>query len=296
MPTYLRQWCGELLLICATFIAALGWMFSKEAIAYLPIFGFIGLRFILASICLLPFCYRHFFRVKIKDLIKGFSVGILLGSAILLWIYAVSISDKLGEGAFIMSLSMLLVPLIAWPLFGNKPTGSFWYSLPFAVTGLALLSVADEWNQSSHQLWFMLAAIMLAVHFNFNSRYAQRIPVLLLTCIQLCSIGIMGLVVSIFFEVWPVTVPNSTWGWFGLSVIVATSLRYAIQTKGQKSTNTSNAAIIMILEPIWVFIISVLWFTETMCLYQVIGCSLILLSILINRRVGKFIPDSSTQH
>lgn len=281
---------AELLLVTATVIAAFGWVFSKEAIENLPAFGFIGLRFLLASVCLLPFCYRDLSRVKPIFLIKAFFVGSLLGCALLLWIYAVSISETLGEGAFIMTLSKLFVPLVAWPLFGDKPTRSFWYSLPFAVTGLALLSVADKWSQSSHQLWFLLAAIMLAVHFNFNSRYAQRIPVLLLTCIQLCSIGLMGLVVSVCFEVWPVTVPNSTWGWFGLSVIVATSLRYAIQTKGQKGTSTSNAAIIMILEPIWVFLISILWFAEAMSLYQILGCSLILLSILINRGMGKFIP------
>lgn len=290
MQLHSQQRHAELLLVIATIIAAFGWVFSKEAIENLPTFGFIGLRFLLASVCLLPFCYRELSRVKPIVLIKAFFVGSLLGCALLLWIYAVSISETLGEGAFIMTLSKLFVPLVAWPLFDDKPTGSFWYSLPFAVTGLALLSVAGEWSQSSNQLWFLLAAIMLAVHFNFNSLLAQRIPVLLLTCIQLCSIGLMGLVVSVCFEVWPVTVPNSTWGWFGLSVIIATSLRYAIQTKGQKGTSTSNAANIMILEPIWVFLISILWFTEAMTLYQLIGCSLILLSILINRGMGKFIP------
>ena len=166
---------GELLLATATLIAASGWIFSKEAIAHLPAFGFIGLRFLLAAVCLLPFCYRHLFRINPLDLIKAFGVGALLGSALLLWIYAVSISDTLGQGAFIMSLSMLLVPLIAWPLFGNKPTGRFWCSLPFAIIGLILLSVAEGWRQSSNQLWFLLAALMLAVHFNFNSRYAQNV-------------------------------------------------------------------------------------------------------------------------
>ena len=38
----------------------------------------------------------------------------VLGSAVMTWIYAISISDTLGEGAFIMSLSMLFVPIVAW--------------------------------------------------------------------------------------------------------------------------------------------------------------------------------------
>lgn len=286
MQSHTPQKHSELLLVAATLIAASGWIFSKEAIAHLPAFGFIGLRFLLASICLLPFCYRHFIRVKSIDLIKAFCVGALLGSALLLWIYAVSISDTLGEGAFIMSLSMLFVPLVAWPLFGYKPTSAFWCSLPFAIIGLVLLSLAGGWQQSSSQLWFLFAAMMLAVHFNFNSRYAQRIPVLLLTCIQLFSTGLMGLAMSAFFEVWPDNIPNSTWGWFALSVLVATSLRYVLQTLGQKGTSTANAAIIMILEPIWTLLLSMLWLAEQMSTYKVMGCIFILFAIVINRSWG----------
>ncbi|ALS34820.1 hypothetical protein PTRA_b0318 [Pseudoalteromonas translucida KMM 520] len=281
---------AELLLVTATIIAASGWIFSKEAIQHLPAFGFIGIRFLLAALCLLPFCYRDLCLIRPIVLLKAFSVGSVLGCALLLWIYAVSISETLGEGAFIMTLSQLFVPLFAWLLFTDKPTTAFWYSLPFAIIGLVLLSALGEWNQSSTQLWFLLAAIMLAIHFNLNSRYAQRVPVLLLTCIQLCSIGIIGLVISAYFEVWPDVIPSSTWRWVGLSIIVATSLRYAIQTKGQKGASAANAAVIMILEPIWVFIISIIWFAETMSLYKIIGCSLILLSILINRGMGQFVP------
>jgi drug/metabolite transporter (DMT)-like permease len=63
---------------------------------------------------------------------------------------------------------MLFVPLVAWPLFGDRPTSTFWYSLPFAVTGLILLSLAGGWHQSSSQLWFLFAAMMLAVSALFE--------------------------------------------------------------------------------------------------------------------------------
>lgn len=37
----------EPILIITTFLAAAGWVFSKEAIQGLPPFGFIGIRFIM---------------------------------------------------------------------------------------------------------------------------------------------------------------------------------------------------------------------------------------------------------
>lgn len=42
---------ADLILVATTILAAAGWIFSKEAIQGLPAFGFIGLRFVLASLC-----------------------------------------------------------------------------------------------------------------------------------------------------------------------------------------------------------------------------------------------------
>ncbi len=274
---------AELVLIATTVIAASGWIFSKQAIAQFPPFGFIGLRFILASLFLLPFCYRQLFRVEPLDLLKSLAIGMLLGSALLLWIYAVSVSDALGEGAFIMSLSMLFVPFVAWLFFGDRPSKAFWCALPVAVIGLVLLFSAGQLQQSSNQLWFVLSALMLAIHFSFNSYFARKVPVLLLTCIQLFSTGILGLVISLWFDVWPSTIAGSTWSWFWLSVLLATSFRYVLQTYGQKETSTETAALIMILEPVWTLLFSLLWFDDSISPLKLIGCGLILLSVLISR-------------
>ena len=279
---------ADLILVATTILAAAGWIFSKEAIQGLPPFGFIGLRFILASLCLLLFCSSDIKKVQ-KDLIpKALGVGCILGSAILLWIHAIAVSDTLGEGAFIMSLSMLFVPLIAWPLFKAKPPRTFWLALPIAVAGLLMLSLGDGsgWQMSSSQLWFMASAVMLAVHFNFNGQYARQIPTLLLTCLQLFSIGCMGIIASLLFETWPESVSLTTWGWFTLSMLVATSLRYVMQTMGQKHSTAANAAIIMILEPVWTVILSVVWYAEEMPLNKLAGCLMILLALFTYRGLG----------
>lgn len=45
-----RQRQADLLLIAATVIAACGWIFSREAIAGMPVFAFLGLRFFFAAL------------------------------------------------------------------------------------------------------------------------------------------------------------------------------------------------------------------------------------------------------
>ncbi|MDX1301241.1 DMT family transporter [Photobacterium sp.] len=274
---------ADFILVVTTMLAAAGWIFSKQAIQGLPPFGFIGSRFVLASLFLLPFSYQALRKVSRGDLVRAMSVGCLLGSALLLWIYAISVSDTLGEGAFIMSLSMLFVPLVAWPLFKQRPPRMFWLSLPIAIAGLVLLSSASGWQQSASQIWFVLAAVMLAVHFNFNSRFAQRIPTLLLTSIQLFVTGVMGLVASLSFETWPEQISIDIWGWFAMSVLLATSLRYVMQTSGQKHTTAANAAIIMVLEPVWTVVLSMLWYGEQMPINKLLGCAMILCALLVYR-------------
>ncbi|MGI2258945.1 DMT family transporter [Shewanella sp. GXUN23E] len=278
---------ATLLLVLTTMIAALGWIFSKEAIAGLPPFGFIGLRFTLASVCLLPLCYRPMRRANAKDIRAAAGVGILLGGALMCWIHAVAISDTLGEGAFIMSLSMLLVPIVAWGLFRQRPRRVFWLSLPIAVCGLGLLSLSNGWQGSSSQLWFLAAALMLALHFNVNSKYSQRLPILLLTCIQLMVTGLIGLAMSLMFETQPQTVPASIWIWFALSTLLATSLRYVMQTMGQKFVPTGNAALVMLLEPVWTVVLSFLWYRETLSTAQLTGCILIMLSLVLYQTGGR---------
>jgi len=60
-----------------------------------------------------------------------------------------------------------------------------------------------------------------------------------------------------------------------------------LQTAGQKNTTTANAAIIMILEPVWTVILSMVWYNEILGLTQVIGCGFILFSLLIYRGSDK---------
>jgi len=275
---------ADLLIVCTTLLASAGWIISKQTIQGLPPFAFIGLRFVLASLILLPFCYQSFKQIRLKDILLSIFVGSFLGAAILIWIYAISISDTLGEGAFIMSLSMLLVPLVAWPLFKQKPSRAFWISLPFAVIGLVLLSLSgDGWHQSVSQVWFLCAAALLALQFNLTSHYAQKIPTLFFTCVQLFAAGIMGIFASLTVEKWPQSVELNIWGWFLSSVLLATSLRYVLQTLGQKHTSVSNAAVIMVLEPVWTVILSIIYYGEKMPIEKTIGCVMILFSLVLYR-------------
>ncbi|WP_410016805.1 DMT family transporter [Sodalis sp. C49] len=278
-----QQRRADLLLVATTLIAGFGWIFSKESLQGMPTFGFIGARFLLAAAFLLPFCFgrrNHIIPAAIPGII---GVGCLQAVSLLLWIYAVSLSHALGEGAFIMSLSMLFVPLAAWILFRMPPSRPFWESLPLALAGLALLTLTHGWQLSVSQFWFLCAALAQAVYFCVNSRFARLMPVLPLTCIQLFCTGLCGVALSWYYETWPAAIGADIWLWFAASAIIATSLRFLLQMAGQKKTSVANAAIIMVLEPVWTVLLATLWYGENMPAQKAVGCCLILLALILYR-------------
>ncbi len=83
---------------------------------------------------------------------------------------------------------------------------------------------------------------MLALHFNVNSKYSQKLPVLLLTCIQLFITGLIGLLISSLVEMVPEEVSTSIWIWFALSTLLATSLRYVMQTWDRSCSSGQRSA------------------------------------------------------
>lgn len=280
---------ATIILVLTTVFAGLGWIFSKQAIAGLPPFAFISIRFLAASIFLLPFCYKQLFTLSSTQIRNAASVGIIMSCALLTWVKAISVTDTLAEGAFISSLAMLFAPLVGWVLFKQKPIRMFWISLPFAVAGLAFLSLSNGYHHSPSQIWFLISAIFLAFHFNFNAKYAQSIPSLTLACIQLSVVGVVAGIASVSLETWPEQIGNITWFWLACSTIIATSLRYVMQTIGQKLTSSGNAAIIMILEPVWASALSVLFYGDDMPVGKVIGCGLILWSLFVYRGGAKLL-------
>ncbi len=274
---------ADVVLLLVTIIAAGGWLFSKFTLAEMPPLAFLGLRFLAASILLALFYGYHFKKLTRMQWFHSFWVGIAHSAALLVWILAIASSTRIGEGAFLTSTSMILVPVIGRLFFGSHITKEILVAFPLALVGVALLAIGSSWKFELAQGLFLTAAIFLAIHFNLNSQYGRKVPSLALASIQLAIIGGSGLIASLLFETWPQTISPSTWGWFATSVIVATSIRFFLQTWAQKHTDASHAAVIMILEPVWTAIISVAWLGEIMTLQKIFGCALILVALLISR-------------
>ncbi|WP_311063420.1 DMT family transporter [Halomonas sp. DWK9] len=276
-------WQADALLLLVTVMAAGGWIFSKEALAGMPPLLFIGTRFLLAGLILLGFAWPTLRQMPARRIKRGLLVGVLFSAAIAFWVLGLHHSDHLGESAFINSLGILLVPVVARLLFGDRPPRSTWIALPVALAGFALLSLNGGFHVEASQLLMVCAALCFALLINVNTRVVRNVPALSLTTLQLMSVGVVLTGLSLVVEHQPLALSPSILGWFMASVLLASSLRFFLQIKAQSMTTPSHAAVILMLEAVWTALLAAWWFGETMTLLQLLGCSLIFAALLINR-------------
>lgn len=280
----IKTYRGEAILFIVTLIAASGWFFSKYSIAEFPPLGFIGLRFSVAALLFLPFAYPQLKQLSKQQIIRATAVGLCYTFYLTLWLLGLLNSRHFGEGAFLVSLSMLIAPLLSWLFFKQAPHKLFRLSLPAAALGLYLLSYKPGGlSLSLGSLIFLSSSLSAAIYFILNNKFARNIPVLSLTTIQIGVVGLCCSLYSLCFESWSQPISAQAWLWFAASVLIATNLRMLLQTMGQKYCDVTNGAIIMILEPVWTLMLSVLILHETLSVYKLAGCALILLALIIYR-------------
>lgn len=271
-----------LLMVLVTLLAAAGWLFSKEAIRELPTAAFIGSRFLLAALLLLPLAWLREPPPTRAQLVRAAGCGTLLGASLLLWVTAISQSDALGSGAFIMSVATLMAPLAAWGAFQAKPGRHYWLTLPIAIAGLLLLSSSTHWGVSLSLFWFLAAATTLGIQLAVHRHFAQSIAPTWLTCIQLAMTGLLGTLLSLLTEQWPEAgVSHGIWGWFAASVLIATTLRYWLLTHALSKMTTAHAALMMLLEPVWTLLLSTLFYNEPLGGTKLAGAGLVLGALVL---------------
>ncbi|MFB2703569.1 DMT family transporter [Marinobacter shengliensis] len=292
---------SDLLLVVVTLLAAISWMFSKEAVLMMPPLMFMAARFLIAGGVLALIALPALRRLDADQVKRSMGVGLVFGIAMSCWILGLFHGDSMGEGAFLTSLGVVIVPIIARVVLGESQPLSTWLAIPIAVAGLALLSLENGFRPDPGQLYFVVAAFIFALYFTLNTRAAnqrtvtnkqgetiekRKVPALPLTALALLTVGLVTLVESAISEPWAPTLNNPPpilMVWVLASAIVGTAGRFLLQTYAQSLSVHSHGVVILVLEPVWVALFAAAWFGETMSLLQLAGCGLIFMALLVNR-------------
>jgi len=285
---------ADLMLLGVTLLAAVSWIMSRNAVALMPPLLFMSLRFLLAAALLAVAGHPRLRELDAGMLRRCLAGGLAFALAMTFWVMGISSATHVGEGAFLTSLGVVLVPVMGRLLFREAQPRSTWFALPVAGTGLALLALRHGFHPERGQLFYTASALIFALSFHLNTRAVsprpglgiKPAPAIAMTIIMLAAVGVVCGTLSLLLEPWLRVLPHFSWamtGWIVASAVAGTAARFLLQIHAQSLSSSTHSVIIMIMEPVWVALLAAACFGEHMAGQQLAGCSLIFLAILINR-------------
>lgn len=278
---------ADILLIIATFFWGTSFVVVKELVTVIPVPQLILLRFGIAAIILLPFVYPQF-RQQNKSVILPslwLAFTIFAGFTFQTWSMRHTTAT---QSAFLTGLSVILVPVFLFLLRHTIASLKLWFCVFLALIGLGLLSLNEQWQLSYGDILATLCAVAFAFHIIYTSLYTQRFHPLFMLWIQFVLAVIYGGIVYpfLFKEPWIALTANQ-WLGVGYLVLLPTIACYFTQVYFQKLTDTTRAALIYTLEPVFAAIIAYLFIAEKLTLRGWLGAALIFIAMILSELIGR---------
>ncbi|WP_300458064.1 DMT family transporter [Desulfobacula sp.] len=275
-----------ILLIC--FIWGVEFVLIRNAIAVLEPHSFNFIRFGIASL-FTGICMRHGNQrdgLNWRLIKRGCFLGILLYLGFTFQTFGL-LYTSVSNCAFITSLSVVLVPIVAFFALGDRLRLTTIVGVGIATAGLYFLTVAGDVPFNFGDSLPFVGAAMFALHIVYTGKYSREHGALCLTLVQLITVSVLSLGSVLVSEDWhrllDIGVVGDPRVLFALFVasILGTSLAVMIQTLAQSHLSSTRVALVFSLEPVFASLAAFLVLKEQLPAAAGVGAVMILTGILL---------------
>ena len=278
-------WTECMLLLVAVFWGT-SYGLTKDALMYVGVFSFIGIRFGLTFLMLLPVLVRDFKQGKNQDWLRALPTGLVLSGIFVCEVSGVLYTSA-TNAAVLISLSMILTALAETLINRSRVSGSLWLMGMLSCLGVLLLSLHSGFNLSFNlgDGLILLAAVGRAIMVTLTKRltHNRSITMLSLTAIQSLVVMLMAIIVG-----WG---SGESIAWSSLSqpafwlitlylVLMCTLFAFFAQNLAISRTSPTRVALLMGSEPLFGALFAMLWLGESLSLIQWFGALLIIASVM----------------
>lgn len=279
-------------LLFATAIWGLGfvgtrWTFNN----YSPMWSN-SLRFIFAGLIIAPILI---FLPKLKTFKGPLLASIFIYLALLLQTIGLA-HTTLAKSGFLTVFYAIFTPIISIFLYRQKFKTSYWALLSLAFLGILFLCELNLNNFNIGDAYTIASAFALSLHILVVDRYAKGSHPVVFNGWQSIFVGIIGLVVAYFTEGWPnlsplldpgnLFKPGPIWGFVVLSIF-SSLIAFSLQVYAQKGTAPHVVSLSFLMESVFAALFGFLLFNETLSTMALIGCTLVVGSVLLLPRLSK---------
>lgn len=268
---------AALALVLVTAIWGSTFSMSKDLLTRMSVTDFLGLRFLMAAVVILAVRPGLISRMQGRSLQLGIRLGLVYAVAQLLQFVGLQ-HTAATVSAFLVSMYVVFTPFLSAALLRTSIDRWAVLASVLAGVGVAVMSLRG-WALGPGELLTLLAAGIYAVHIIAMSRWTTSATAFPLTFVQLLTMGVVFFVFSLADGV---RLPDGTdWLVFGYLTVVAAAVALLVQTWAQAHLGSSQAAVLMVLEPVWAAIFGLLLFGEVLSARSVAGGALVLVAMLV---------------
>lgn len=268
------------LLIITTVLWGSSFIITKNITENVPIFFYLGLRFLIAFLGFIPF-FPHLKNLNKKIIVMGFISGILYFLGIVFQTYGLQ-STTAGKTGFITGLSTVMVPFLAWFGFKKSLNIRIWIAVILSTIGMAFLLLEGESGFIIGDILVLVCAFFFAFYIVLNDKYVHEADIYLYSIIQIFVITLSSFVCSLLLGESYDLLSNPPTFWFVMIYmgIAVMTLTFLFQNWSQQYQGPTQTALIFTLEPVFAVLFGFLIGNEILSLFGWLGCGLIFIAIL----------------
>ncbi len=161
-----------------------------------------------------------------------------------------------GSSAFLTSAGTLLAAFYAWPVLGQRPTGTLLAGIVLALVGSALMSLDGSLRLGRGELITLAAAAVFSGYIVWLARHAERLDPLLLTATQSAVVAVVlaplsGDLVAAYRPLTPLG-----WRQFFYLAIAGSMVAPFLQVRAQRTLSAGRISLLFALEPVFALLIA----------------------------------------
>ena len=258
----------------------------KDSLDYVGSVYMVAIRFSIAAIGLAIIFCKRLKKIDKKHLLMGGVTGLFLFLAYLVQTIGCSYTTA-GKNAFLTTIYVILIPLIAWPLYKKRPHWYVFVAAGLSLTGIGLLALGgdDISGINIGDILTLLCGLFFALHILWTEKCNKEgCDTIIITMLQFAFAAFFGWILAPFmdgaFPIAAIQTPKVVLSMLYLGVF-SSMICFSLQNIGLKYVQSSLASLFLSFESVFGVLFSTIFLHEALTLKMTVGCVLIFCAIVI---------------
>ncbi len=277
---------ADLTLFVVAFIWGTAFIAQKNANENMGPFSFVGARFLVSWIAVMPLAL-HEHNQNARCMLNKRDIGFAAIIGLCLFVGASLqqiglVTTTASNGGFLTTIYVVFVPLIVWAITGAKPPALILLAGVLAIAGASLLGEKKPLSWTSGDALLLVADVAWAAEIALIPIFQRRVHrPFFLAFAQYGVVAVLALAAGLTFEHVSkeeivLALPSILY-----AGVCSGGIAYTLQILAQQYTPPAEAALIMSFESIFAAIGGATLLSERLRTRAIVGCALILLSVLV---------------